>query len=61
MKRLRVHRNPHCARCAGYARMHQRLDWLGRIDSLFALPAFRCSVEAEVAGQRAPKRNGGAV
>jgi hypothetical protein len=29
MKRIRIYRNPACARCA---RMHQRLDWLGRVE-----------------------------
>ena len=105
MKRLRIHRNPHCAKCAGYARMHQRLDWLDRIEDstaspwprslrmgevvvedlrdgrlhagadgmrllcrnvpaywlvlpLFALGAFRRRVDAEVAGQRAPRHDG---
>jgi hypothetical protein len=32
MKRLRIHRNPHCPKCARYARMHRRLDWLGRVE-----------------------------
>lgn len=28
MKRIRLYRNPHCTRCAGYAQMHHRFDWL---------------------------------
>jgi hypothetical protein len=32
MKSLRIHRNPHCAKCAGYARVHLRLDWFGRLE-----------------------------
>lgn len=105
-KRLRIHRNPHCTKCARYARTHLRLDWRGAIEDstaspwrrslrmgevviedlsdgslhagadgmqrlcraipaywpllpLFGLPAFRRRVEAEVAGQRAPRRNQG--
>ena len=38
MKRLRIHRNPHCEKCARYARMHQRLDWLGRVEDSTASP-----------------------
>jgi hypothetical protein len=38
MKILKVHRNPHCAKCARYARMHQRLDWFGRIEDSVASP-----------------------
>jgi hypothetical protein len=104
MKRLRIHRNPHCEKCAGYARMHRRLDWLGRIEDstvspwrrslrmgevvvedladgrlhagaegmrmlcrnipaywpllpLFGIAAFRRRVDAEVAGQRAPRHS----
>jgi predicted DCC family thiol-disulfide oxidoreductase YuxK len=32
VKNVRVYRNPACAKCARYARRHQRLDWLGRVD-----------------------------
>ena len=32
MKRIRVYRNPHCARCARFAKAHRVLDWLGRVD-----------------------------
>jgi hypothetical protein len=32
MKTVRVYRNPDCPACARYARMHQRLDWLDRVD-----------------------------
>ena len=38
MKTVRIHRNPHCAKCARYARMHLRLDWLGRIEDSTASP-----------------------
>lgn len=42
MKRtVRVHRNPDCARCARYARMHQRLDWLGRVEDSVQSPFER--------------------
>jgi hypothetical protein len=38
MKIVRVHRNPHCAKCARYARMHRRLDWLDRVEDSTASP-----------------------
>src|SRR3546814_8157770 len=38
---VRVHRNPGCARCARYARMHQRLDWLGRVEDSVQSPFER--------------------
>jgi hypothetical protein len=37
--RWRIYRNPHCARCARYARMHLRLDWLQRLEVSTAPPA----------------------
>lgn len=48
MKRLRVHRNPHCDRCAAYARMHQHLDWLDRIDDSTISPWRRSLRMGEV-------------
>ncbi len=44
MKILRVHRNPHCPKCAHYARMHQRLDWLDRIEDSTESPWPRRSM-----------------
>jgi hypothetical protein len=38
MKRIRIHRNPHCAKCARYARLHARLDWFGRVENSTAVP-----------------------
>src|SRR3546814_17533463 len=38
---VRVHRNPGCARCARYARMHQRLDWFGRVEDSVQSPFER--------------------
>src|SRR3546814_15019884 len=38
---VRVHHNPGCARCARYARMHQRLDWLGRVEDSVQSPFER--------------------
>lgn len=38
MKRIRIYRNPACAKCARYARMHERLDWFGRIENSTATP-----------------------
>ena len=39
MNRIRIYRNPACAKCARYARMHERLDWLGRIENSTTPPA----------------------
>ena len=39
MKTICLYRNPDCARCAGYAHMHHRFDWLNRFgDSTEASP-----------------------
>lgn len=32
MKIIRLFRNSACAKCAGYTRMHHRLDWLNRFE-----------------------------
>jgi hypothetical protein len=32
MKAIRVYRNPHCARCARFAKAHHFLDWFGKVD-----------------------------
>ena len=32
MASIRLYRHPDCARCARYARLHHRLDWLGRFE-----------------------------
>jgi hypothetical protein len=39
MERIRIYRNPDCPKCARYARMHQRLDWFGRVSVSTATPA----------------------
>jgi hypothetical protein len=38
VKRIRIYRNPDCAKCARYARMHERLDWFGRIENSTVTP-----------------------
>jgi hypothetical protein len=38
MKTVRVYRNPGCAKCAGHARWHTRLDWLDRVETSTATP-----------------------
>jgi hypothetical protein len=48
MKSLRIHRNPHCAKCARFARMHLRLDWLGRLKDSTASPWPRSMRMGEV-------------
>lgn len=39
MKAILLYRNPDCAKCAGYARMHHRLDWLNRFEDTTEVPA----------------------
>ena len=38
MRRIRIHRNPGCAKCARYACLHERLDWFGRVENSTAVP-----------------------
>jgi len=39
MKHIRIYRNPACAKCARYARLHERLDWFSHIVVSTATPA----------------------
>jgi hypothetical protein len=39
MKRIRIYRNPHCAKCARYARTHKFFDWFDRVEVSTATPA----------------------
>jgi len=39
MKQIRIYRNPDCAKCGRYARMHERFDWFGRIENSTATPS----------------------
>lgn len=39
MKTVRVYRNPRCPKCARYAALHERLDWLDRVETSTATPA----------------------
>jgi len=48
MKKLRIHRNPHCAKCAHYARLHRRLDWRDAIEDSTASPWSRSMRMGEV-------------
>jgi hypothetical protein len=38
VRRIRIYRNPDCARCARYAGMHERLDWFRRVQNSTATP-----------------------
>jgi hypothetical protein len=38
MKAIRVYRNPHCARCAKFAKAHHYLDWFNRVDASTETP-----------------------
>ncbi len=44
LARVRIHRHPDCERCARIARMHHRLDWLGRIEDTTRSPEGRAPV-----------------
>jgi len=48
MKKLRIHRNPHCAKCARYARMHRRLDWRDTVEDSTSSPWNRSMRMGEV-------------
>ena len=48
MKGIRIYRNPACAKCARYARLHERLDWLDRIENSTATPASGSLAMGEV-------------
>ena len=39
MKAILLYRHPDCTKCAGYARMHHRLDWLDRFEDSTEVPA----------------------
>lgn len=39
MKTLRVYRNPHCAKCARFAKLNHLLDWLNRLEPSTDAPA----------------------
>ena len=47
-KRLRIHRNPHCGKCARFARTHLRLDWRGVLEDSTASPWRRSLRMGEV-------------
>lgn len=38
METILLYRHPDCQRCAGYARMHHRFDWLGRFKDSTEIP-----------------------
>ena len=38
MKMLRVYRNPHCAKCARFAKVNHFLDWLNRLEPSTEIP-----------------------
>jgi len=38
MKRIRIYRNPHCKRCARFAKINTALDWLDRFDASTKTP-----------------------
>ena len=38
MSRIRLYRHPACDKCARYASIHRRLDWLGRLEDSTQMP-----------------------
>lgn len=38
MKRIRIYRNPHCERCARFAKLNTALDWFDRFEPSTATP-----------------------
>jgi len=38
MAKIRIYRNPDCARCAKIARFHKRLDWANRVELSVSTP-----------------------
>lgn len=51
MKAVRLYRHPECERCAGYARMHHRFDWLGRFEDTTQTPPTGQLLVGEIAVQ----------
>ena len=51
MAAIRLYRHPECARCARYARLHQRLDWLGRFEDCTETPPIGPLRMGEIAVQ----------
>ena len=52
MRRIRIYRNPDCAKCARYARMHLLLDWFRRVQVSTATPASGPLAMGEVVVER---------
>ncbi len=51
MKAIRLYRHPECERCAGYARMHHRFDWLGHFEDTTETPPTGQLLVGEIAVQ----------
>jgi hypothetical protein len=51
MKSVRLYRHPECERCAGYARMHHRFDWLDRFEDTTETPPIGQLRVGEIAVQ----------
>lgn len=58
MKAVRLYRHPECERCAGYARMHHRFDWLGRFEDTTQTPPTGQLLVGEIAVQDLRTGNG---
>ncbi len=51
MKKIRLYRNPECAKCARYSRTHHRLDWLNRFEDTTDVPSTGPLKMGEIAVQ----------
>jgi len=58
MHRIRIYRNPNCAKCARYAAAHRLFDWRGRVDVSTATPRTGALRMGEVVVE---KLNSGAI
>lgn len=44
MKAIRIYRHPNCNKCARFARMHHRFDWLNKVEDATTPPPGRSPV-----------------
>lgn len=54
MKRIRIYRNPDCAKCGRFARAHLFFDWLGRAEVSTVVPASGPLAMGEVVVEELP-------
>lgn len=49
MKTIRLYRNPDCAKCARFARIHHRFDWLNQFEDTTEVPSTGALSLGEIA------------